>query len=55
LNARECAEFGEDSFVEGGADFVCFEVVALEVDVGGEDVVGGETFVEGGEVEEAFG
>ncbi len=51
----ELAEFVEDTVVEGGADFVFFEVVALQVDVGGDDVVGGETFIEGREMGEAFG
>ena len=55
LNAGKGAEFGEDSVVEGGTDFIVFEVVALKIDVGGDDVVDGETLVEGGEVEKAFG
>ena len=49
------SEFCEDAIVEAGAVFVFAEGVALEVDIGGDDVVGGETFVEGGEMGEALG
>jgi hypothetical protein len=55
LNAGEGVELLKDSVVECGADFVVLEVVALEEDVGGHDVIGGEAFVEGGEMEEALG
>ena len=55
LDSGKSAEFFEDAVVEGGADFVVGEVVALKVDVGGDDVVGGEAAVEGGEMDEAFG
>ena len=38
-----------------GAVFVLGEGVALEEDVGGDDVVGGEAAVQGGEMDEALG
>ena len=55
LHARKGVEFFEDAIVEGSTHFVFFEAVALEEDVGGEDVIGGEAFVEGGEMNEALG
>ena len=45
----------ENAVVEGDTDFVVFEFVALEKDVGGDDVVGGEALVEGGKMDEALG
>ena len=47
LDSRDSAEFVEDAVVEGGANFVFLEVFALEIDVGSDDVVGREAFVEG--------
>jgi hypothetical protein len=44
----------ESAVVEAGAVLVFAEGVALEVDICGDDVVGGEVAVEGGEMDEAL-
>jgi hypothetical protein len=54
LDSGQGAEFFEDAVVEAGAVFVFGEGLALQVDVSGDDVVGGESAIEGGEIGEAF-
>jgi hypothetical protein len=54
LDAGKSAQLFEDSVVEVGAVFVFAPGVALKKDVGGCDVVGGEAFIEGGEMNQAF-
>jgi hypothetical protein len=55
LDSGKSAQFFQDAVVEAGAVLVLAEGIALEVDVGGDDVAGGEAAVGGGEVDEAFG
>ena len=55
LDSGQSAEFLENAVVEAGAGFVFGEGFALQVDIGGDDVVGGEAGVEGGEMDEALG
>jgi hypothetical protein len=54
LDSGQGAEFFEDAVVEVGAVFVFGEGLPLQVDVSGDDVVGGESAIEGGEIGEAF-
>jgi hypothetical protein len=54
LEAGKSAQFFEDAVVEAGTVLVLAEGIAMEVDVGGDDVVGREALVKGGEMDETL-